>query len=855
VSELTVCTIVSANYLAFARVLAASLAEHHPEARVVVLLVDRIDGRFDPDLEAFELLEVEELTALPNALPFLFKYTVLEANTAVKPYLLEHLMSQGAERLLYLDPDIQLFGRLELVEEALGQSNIVLTPHLTAPIEDDRLPDELAIMRSGSYNLGFLGLAKSNTSETFLRWWEERIFDRCVSRVEQGLFVDQKWIDLVPGMFDGVHILTDPGYNVAYWNLHCRELRVSDGISVNGRPLAFFHFSGIEPKQLEVVSRHQDRFRLPDIGDAALLYERYALLLAEAGYEASSQWTYRFSSFDDGTPIPDLARDLYRSLGDGRDRFGNPFAVADGFKDWLNRPYGVASTRLTRLAHHIWSTQGHLRAAFIDPTGEHLVGLADWIEDYGESEFALSEDFLAPLRAPMGERPVVAVRRSLRRRLWTFWISEPMRRFKAIIKRVLGQERWEWLKRKVKRRTSAPVGESPLIGVRVDRVVELPAGVNVLGYLRTESGVGESARRLVRALEAADASLSLTDLELGVESRRSDSSLEGIGDEKDYAVNLMVVNADQVEIIARHLGPARFEGHVNVGFWAWEMEQFPEEWLPAFRHFDELWTHSRFCVDVFSSVSPVPVRRVPMCVDAPSDLSFDRSEFGLAEHDFVVLTVFDFLSYFERKNPIALIEAFRRGLSDREDAMLVLKTANADFAPDKYYELRRAAEGLNLHLIDSTLDRQAVWRLMACCDAYASLHRAEGFGLTLVETMALGKPVVATAYSGNTDFMNPANSMPVGHRLVPVERPQGPYRKGWLWAEPDVDHAAELLRRLYEDPELGRRIGEAARSDIEQRLSPAAVAEVVRERMVSLLRRQPAWGSRSLARPEDFPRG
>jgi glycosyltransferase involved in cell wall biosynthesis len=853
VSELTVCTIVSANYLAFARVFAASLATFHPGARVVVLLVDRVDGRFDSDQEPFELLQVEEMPTLPDPLPFLFKYTVLEANTAVKPYLLEHLMSQGAERVLYLDPDIQLFGRLHRVEEALESSNIVLTPHLTAPIEDGRLPDELAIMRSGTYNLGFLALARSETTESFLRWWQDRIFDRCISRVEEGLFVDQKWVDLVPGMFDGVHILTDPGYNVAYWNLHCRELRVSEEISVNGRPLAFFHFSGIDPGQLEVVSRHQNRYRLADIGDAAELYRRYAVLLAEAGHAESSQWSYRYGEFDDGTRIPDLARDLYRSLGDGRERFGNPFAVADGFKDWLNGAFGASPTRLTRLGHHIWLTQDHLKRAYPDPTGEHMHGLADWIEDYGKAEFKLAEEFLAPMRVPAGERGALGVRRSLRRRIWTFWISEPMRRFKALVRRTLGEERWQWLKRKIKGRTMAPVGAGLELHGETESVTELPAGVNVIGYLRTESGVGESARRLVRSLQAADASLSLTDLDLGVESRRSDRSLDGIGDDRDYAINLMVVNADQVEIIAARLGAERFAGRVNVGFWAWEMDRFPDEWLPAFGYFDELWTHSRFCVDVFSSVSPIPVRRVPMCVEVPPDLSFSRSEFGLSDDDFLVLTIFDFLSYFERKNPLALIEAFRRGLGNQGNAVLVLKTANTEFAADRFNELKRAAEGVNVHLIDSTLDREAVWRLMGCCDAYASLHRAEGFGLTLVEAMALGKPVVATAYSGNTDFMNPGNSLPVGYGLVPVHEQHGPYRRGWLWAEPEVDHAAELLRRLYDDPDLGRRTGDRARSDVEQWLSPTAVARVVAERMVSLLRRQPAWASRALARPENFP--
>jgi glycosyltransferase involved in cell wall biosynthesis len=856
VSELTVCTIVSANYLAFARVLAASLAEYHPEARVVVLLVDRADGRFDPDQEPFELLQVEEMPTLPEPLPFLFKYTVLEANTAVKPYLLEHLLSQGAERVLYLDPDIQLFGRLQMVEEALDSANIVLTPHLTAPIDDGRMPDELAIMRSGTYNLGFLALARSDTTDAFLSWWQERIFDRCISRVEEGLFVDQKWVDLVPGMFDGVHILTDPGYNVAYWNLHCRELEVSEDITVNGRPLAFFHFSGIDPRQLDVVSRHQNRYQLNDIGDAAELYHRYAALLADAGHDESSRWSYCFGEFDDGTPIPDLARDLFRSLGDGRDRFGNPFAVADGFKDWLNGPFGAAPTRLTRLGHHIWLTQDHLKRAYPDPTGEYMHGLADWIEDYGQAEFKLAEEFLAPMRGAegrtRGQLTAPMVRRSLRRRLWTFWISDPMLRVKLRVRRILGEERWQRLKRVIKGRTMAPIGVGP--EPEIDSIIELPAGVNVIGYLRTESGVGESARRLVRSLQAADVSLSLTDLDLGVASRRSDTSLEGIGDDHDYAVNLMVVNADQVEIIAANLGPERFAGRVNVGFWAWEMERFPDEWLPALSYFDELWTHSRFCVDVFSSVSPVPVQRVPMCVEVPPDLSFDRSEFGLSDDDFLVLTIFDFLSYFERKNPLALIEAFRRGLGDRGNAVLVLKTANTEFAPEQFADLRRHADKINMHMIDETLDREAVWRLMGCCDAYASLHRAEGFGLTLVEAMALGKPVVATAYSGNTDFMNPANSLPVGFRLVPVRQQHGPYRPGWLWAEPEVDHASELLRRLYDDPELGRRIGDRARSDVKQWLSPAAVARVIAERMVSLLRRQPAWASRALARPGDLPR-
>lgn len=1063
------CTIIARNYLAYARALVKSLRRVHPGLAMYVLFVDDTKGFVDPAREDFVVLDVDVLD-LPRRQEFLFRYDVMELSTAVKPYLLQWLFDRGHGKVLFLDPDIWVFRPLDDLFTWLDGADMLLTPHLIGPLGDGMYPDERDILMSGTYNLGFLGIARSPQIDGFLSWWADRCELYCVSDITHGMFVDQRWMDLAPGFVDRVRIVRDPGYDVAYWNLKHRRLTGSpQAPDVNGEPVHFYHWSGFDPRKPTALSKHQNRYPLIETEPLLSMAREYSAELLAAGFRTSSAWPYGHGAFKDGHPISREMRELFREQPPGR--FPDPFDP-DGrgsFVTWAVTPppAGGAAPLVERLhrswarldrsprwrrslpvravrkaavtllgplreavgrrvplpplAQQVLARRPDVRQAFGIPGGgvdrleflrwlstdailhhrlkpswcaqwlEHaegpgvmrtLLDLYDaepelqarfplafveehdapaflaWLEAHGV-ERGLPASALARVRNVFAARPVARIREIYRSRPdvasaypdalgsppspgflswlrqsgprehgipedWVLWFERAQQqhscvRVESLYRRSadwqalhplgltpFGRGRLlDWLKGAEGQRLGlalatvdrlcAPTDEgSPLEDLRalhardpevaaafprafedaeamaallghlrrqagplglsaewLERLAaELPGlslreGATVVGYLRTESGMGELSRSTVRALRAMDYPVTTIDVD-DAPQRQFDLS----AGHHDRPLPFAIVHVDAAVALhhadrLRHLIADRY----GIGYWASEPSELPEAWAEAFALFREVWTCSTHAATAIGRLAPVPVQAMwPALPDAaPSALR--REDLGLPEDAFLFLFAYDLLGESERKNPLGLLAAFRQAFRKDDRAHLVLKVTNGDLRRDDLARIADASAGLPVTVMERYLSPPDVLGLMRLCDAYVSLHRAEGFGYALAEAMALGRPVIATYYSGNVDFMTPWNSFPVPYRLVEMPEDRARYRKGEVWADPDLGAAAEAMRAVYTDREGAAETARRGRDDVSRMLSARACGERIVARLRAVGRRQPFEADAAAPRP------
>lgn len=1010
IGSAAVFTVVSNNYLHFARTLLQTVAKHHPNADIYCVIVDK---NFEPASmysNEFTVLSMQDLN-IPDLQQMIFQYDVLELNTAVKPWAFEAILNKGYETVVYFDPDIFLYRPISDVMNALNSgADIVITPHLLSPIKDDKRPTELDIRRAGTYNFGFCAVGHSENAFDFLHWWQSKLFRDCIVDQDRGIFVDQSWIDLVPGLFDNVLILRNPAYNVAYWNIGQRVVAKSNvgEWTVDGEPLTFFHYSGFNPLDPNPFSKHQNRFTLATLGPAAELVRAYAEALIANGARAFSKLAYGYANFSDGTVIPATFRRLYLTNSALREQMGDdPFSRSE----YLMKPAegeGVASIiPITWAMCSLYFQRSDLQSKFNLMNVESASNYWNWFIADKSGNIPESLQSLHREKWTLGFPTIQIIERQCYelfanlldrsptkhelRKFRNFCSTKlgatsvlillatkaesrkrpkPTRRFKKALRAVWqvadGRRTQEIAPREASTRrlpitvgsglyltdddsaengvwcskhVSIPLGNKKqraiqILGVyypsllestfgrraltlklkldgqpwksivlpengRIEILEELPVnfskvrslqidadaafipaakglgtdtrelswrlkklnfgdqeifdsgseqklvpvsqifgpeGFNLIGYVFAELGVGEAARTMARAASAVKIPYSLYDVGFQSENRQSDRSAENAAVDKTFNIDVLYVNADQTANTLRHLAKNRWpHSNYRIGFWHWEQPRLPEKYWNGFEGLDEVWVPTTFVQEAVSAVSPLPVFKVPHAVDFSVDNRWGRRHFGIPENKFAVLVMYDFDSYRFRKNPEAAIAAYKLAARERHDTTLVIKTVNAAKYADDYAALKAEVADLNsVVFIDEFYTREQIYALEANCDCMLSLHRAEGFGFGPAEMMFLGKPVIATGWSGNMDFMTPQNSFPVQYELRPLAEQLGAYAAGLDWAEADIEHAAHCLRKLLEQDDVVREIGKRARYTMRTNYSPEVIGRKYLDRLSAI---------------------
>ncbi len=812
-----VLTLATAASMPQARVLARSLQRHQPDWPLSVMLIaaDDVVSAEGSDGSLRVLSASRELDLDIETLLARFEHQDLSA--LLLPRLLRRYSEKLSAPVLHLPATAWVLGALEPIASSLATRSVLLVPRMTADVPNDGLePSREQMERAGRIDETVVAVDGTARAEGFLVWWAghvERTFGALDAPESGARPEDRPWLarllELAPARFFTA-VLDDPGCNLSMWNLDRRVLQgTAQAALVDGSwPLRFVNLPGFDPTRPHRLSAQASRARVSRAPVLHEICERYAEELLAVGWRDFDRRDEVGRHLTEDLLYDEHLRAMYataRALGEGvEDLFSE--AGTRAFLTWLNGPaprggaYGVNRYVFHRVARE----RPDVLRAYPDLDGADGPGYVAWCWAFGGSELSIPERFMPPRS---GEAPGAG------------------------------------------RSRSAPVSGPELVSAAVAPTrPDAPARdaastdgptVRLTGYLGHTLGLGAAARGYARALDAAGVPVSTVTVglhhlalpvELAAEYGRHD--FEDLVHGGRHGFEIVAVNADELPDFVERLGEAYFEGP-RIGIWGWETNTIPPRWTRAFALVDEVWVYSRFMAENIGAVSPVPVIALPPPVQAPTQPSVPL-RLGAPE-GFLFLFVFDYLSTVQRKNPVGLIEAFKRAFAPGEGPQLLIKTINGPLRPLDEEQVLWAAYGRSdIHVVDRSLSGDEMSALMATGDCYVSLHRAEGFGLTMAEAMAIGKPVIGTGYSGNVDFMNSENSYLVDYEMGLVGPECEIYPPEGEWAEPSVEHAAELMRRVYENPDEAMRIGERAREDIARALSPEATGAAMRARLEEL---------------------
>ena len=404
---------------------------------------------------------------------------------------------------------------------------------------------------------------------------------------------------------------------------------------------------------------------------------------------------------------------------------------------------------------------------------------------------------------------------------------------RAFHDRVLLRQLTDWLRSSEGRELSAcPVAW--LDRVDNDLTVEDPkVGLNIVGHFQYPSGLQVSVRSVAESLRRLGVPTSLRDVPAELATDKP-----GRGDylgQEIHDVTLIHVQPEPFwESAFIRAGLELGRHRYRVGMWYWEFGEVPPQWRKHAELVRELWAPTQFIAEALRSAIPLPVYPMLPGVELDQVKPISREKFGLPEDKFLFLFMYDMNSIQERKNPLGLIEAFKEAFRHDDRVALAIKVSRGQNNPDEFARLTSAARRAGVLVVDKTVPRNEAYGLVQACDCYVSLHRSEGLGLTMAEAMLLGKPVIATNYSGNVDFMSPQDSMLVGYKLVHLERDIQPYKRGYLWAEPSRAEAAHWMRWAFDHPDEAKELGQRGQTATKQVLSMEASGQRLLARLHSI---------------------
>lgn len=861
--SLCIVTIVPANGLHFARVLMADVRRHHPEATRVCVLLARDPSPDDSLQQDFAILPVETL-ALPERETVLFSHDIPEIFTTLQPWIFQTLFARGHDRVIFLGSQIRIYRPLQdLCRRLEATADVVLIPHFITPLGGDRQQGVSGDPLLGTLSSDCIAMRQTGETTGFLRaWCAERRETRSLAA---GLEADlpSRWLDRLPSVCERVSFLRHPGYHVAPWNVAERQLQKQGGATILalGEELVVFNFGPYDPAHPE----QRTPWQAGEVFEAMVrdLRRDDAADLRRQGSAWYASRPYDFGLYEDGGVVTAAERRRFRldsSLQSAcrQQPFSHPDRLRIGGEGAAD---GRSPASTFAELSEIWQLQS-LWEQLLDrpPRAEEIRSWRPWFRQRWKT--ALLPIMVGASREAR-RSPGWAVRLVQAIARWPM-ASGPLRSCRDhFIALALRGMRWgtrlspRSAARSAQRGSNTvqpfhprPIHKDGDAASAVDRRGEVIRPINILGYFSRELGIGEAARSLERSCREAGIAVNRMDLEALIAASPGSCVGSSGGQDEHRPIDVLYLNADTTIAAGRALRASGHHSGYRIGFWHWEQSVLPARFHASFVEVDEIWVPSRFVLEAIAPVAPVPVITIPHAVAFTPTPGVRRANFGLPDDKCLVLVMYDFHSVQGRKNPMAAITAFRAAKAQDSRLGLVIKTNNAHHHPRERQELEDSLGDLeDVTIMDTTLTRQQTWDLEMCCDILLSLHRSEGFGLILAEMMFLGKVVVATGWSGNMDFMQADNSVPVPYSLEPLARPIGPYEAGIPWAEPDLDHAAAALRRIVDDRDLAASLGGRARDTITAMLHPQVVGARVRERLSTIQR----WFPRAGAMPPAWP--